>query len=191
MLERVTELLGHEDRQVVWTALAVLNDRHLPARLVVLGVSRLLAADDADDWVLASFLRGRTLPDEAAQAVGAWLAADPLTRWPIATELDWPAPFTSILAAGVRAMAAAKVVDETAAFADLVADTAERWLTSAPEEGWATVARAALARLRSRPRDNPGPPIPTSGREAPRQQRLGSRPPPAQPGREDVGPLHG
>ena len=157
----MTELLGHRDRQVVWTALAVLDGRHLPGPLIVLGVSRLLSADDIDDWVLASFLRGRALPDQAAQAVGAWLAADPLARWPLATELDWPAPFTSIFAAGVRAMAAAKMVDETAAFADLVADTAERWLTGAPDEGWARVAGAALARLRSRPRDDPAPPIPT------------------------------
>jgi hypothetical protein len=76
------------------------------------------------------------------------VAADPTARWPVAVELEWPEPLAAVVAANVRAMAAARAVDEVAAFDGFVAGAAERWLSGATGEGFQKAAGLALAKLR-------------------------------------------
>ena len=109
---------------------------------------------DMDDRVLVRFLRGRPLPEQVALIVRSWLADAPEARWPIAVQLDWPEQLTDDLAVNVRAMAAAKAVDETLAFDGLVTGTAERWLRDATARDWMGAANAALTRLQSPPSVN-------------------------------------
>jgi hypothetical protein len=150
VLSSVVGLLGHDDPLVVWTALAVLAGRHLPDALVIRGVSRLLEAPEVDARVLVRFLRGRVLPEQAALSLSSWVADDPTTRWLVAVELEWPERLAADVAANVRAMAAARAVDEVAAFDGLVAAAAEQWLSNATGESWETAAGSALAKLRAR-----------------------------------------
>ncbi len=96
------------------------------------------------------------MPAEAAAELIRWMAAAPIVRWPLAVALEWPPGSAARVAAGVRAMAAAKVVlevaaefpaDDGAGFRELITDGARRWLNGDAGEGWAEVARAALLDL--------------------------------------------
>jgi hypothetical protein len=93
------------------------------------------------------FLRGRELPAQLARTLYEWLADAPETRWPVALELEWPLEVNPDLVANLRAMAAAKAIDESSAYGGLVADTARRWLSGASGPGWLSVADAALGQL--------------------------------------------
>src|SRR5262249_25854464 len=137
VLARVVALFDHEDKEVVRAALAVLADRPVPVPLISQGVSRLLAPRNADGGLLTQFLHGRgMMSGEAAAAVYAWISEDPLARWLIAGELEWPEQFARELALRVRALAAARAVADTNAFGGLVADAAARWLAGATDLEW-------------------------------------------------------
>jgi hypothetical protein len=147
VLSHVVGLLGHEDPAVVWTALAVLDGRTLTEALVTLGVSLLFEAAEVDTKVIGHFLRGRLLPQQSALMLSGWLAEAPAARWPVAVELEWPAALAARMAVHVRAMAAARAVERTAALDGLVAETARRWLIAESQEGWSQAADAARAVL--------------------------------------------
>lgn len=154
VLSDLVGLVGHEDPALVWTALSVLEGQPLPESLVLRGLTSVLRSGETAE-VAAYFLRGRLAPAQAALLLSSWLGEKPASRWQLATELQWPAPFAAELAVHVRAMTAAKAVRETAAWEGLAAETAERWLAAERLDAWATIAQAGLADLRADPAHRP------------------------------------
>ncbi len=145
VLGDVVEFLGHPDPALMWAGLSALDGQPLPEALVVRGLILALESDESPE-IVKCLLRQRRIPPGAADALSSWLEEAPGSRWQVATEVQWPGAAAAEFAVHVRAMAAAKAIQETGALDGLVMQTAGRWLAAERSQTWASAARALATR---------------------------------------------